>query len=217
MHDNFLPKRIIYYFTVLTLYGVLTWHILDITRASWIYWPWTGKNGFLILRQTVVELDHWRWAFQVHILTSSLVLITGLTQFARPIRQKHPKLHRFSGWLYVLITLILACPSGLIMAWYALGGFPARLAFLILGVAWAGFTIQAIITARQGHWKQHSAAMIRSYALALSAITLRLWKMWLFKAQSSWSWLTPEHIYQLQSWLGWMVNLMLAEILIRRR
>lgn len=52
--------------------------------------------------------------------------------------------------------------------------------------------------------------MYRSYALTLSAITLRFWKwlfVWLFQPR-------PMDVYHVVSWLGWVGNLLIAEILI---
>lgn len=60
--------------------------------------------------------------------------------------------------------------------------------------------------------------MIRSYALALSAITLRLWK-WMYA-----NWVDPEmellhpmDLYRIVAWAGWIPNLLLAEALIKRK
>ena len=55
---------------------------------------------------------------------------------------------------------------------------------------------------------------IRSFALSLSALSLRSWKMVLYELQPYFDWFTPVHIYQLESWLGWVVNLLIAELII---
>lgn len=56
--------------------------------------------------------------------------------------------------------------------------------------------------------------MIRSFALALSALSLRTWKLTLYQIQPYWDWLTPIHIYQLEAWLGWTINVLIAEMVI---
>ncbi|MBK8983473.1 MAG: DUF2306 domain-containing protein [Ignavibacteria bacterium] len=56
----------------------------------------------------------------------------------------------------------------------------------------------------------HRKYMIRSFALTLSAITLRAWKyalVFLFEPR-------PMDVYQLAAWLGWIPNLIIAEIII---
>ena len=54
--------------------------------------------------------------------------------------------------------------------------------------------------------------MIRSYALTLSAITLRAWK---FGINNSFE-LPPMDVYRAVAWLGWVVNLGIAELIIYR-
>jgi hypothetical protein len=52
--------------------------------------------------------------------------------------------------------------------------------------------------------------MLRSFAMAFSAITLRLWKVilvYLFQP-------SPMDLYQIVSWLGWIPNLLLIELYI---
>ncbi len=54
--------------------------------------------------------------------------------------------------------------------------------------------------------------MIRSYALALSAITLRLWKLVLVQLLAP----PPMEVYVLVSGLGWIPNWLLAEWVLFR-
>ena len=55
--------------------------------------------------------------------------------------------------------------------------------------------------------------MYRSYALAVSAITLRLWKVFLVYFFQP----NPMDIYEVIAWLGWVPNLILIEILIKTK
>ena len=55
--------------------------------------------------------------------------------------------------------------------------------------------------------------MMRSYALTLSALTLRTWKIILTNTTS----LPPETIYMIDAWLGFMPNWLFAEWLINGR
>lgn len=54
--------------------------------------------------------------------------------------------------------------------------------------------------------------MIRSYALTLSAITLRAWKMGL----ANFTDIAPMDRYRIVAWLGFVLNLLLAEYVIRK-
>jgi hypothetical protein len=55
--------------------------------------------------------------------------------------------------------------------------------------------------------------MYRSYALAVSAITLRLWKVVLVYFFQP----NPMDVYEVIAWLGWVPNLILIEILIKTK
>ena len=178
------------------------------------YFPWQDDHNFLALKQDVVFTQPWRFAFQIHVIVSSLVLIAAFTQFSSQIRQKFPKIHRYSGWLYICSVLIFALPSGFIMAFSAAGGWQTKLCFLILSLLWAITTGIALCKIIKKQWFAHRDWMIRSFALALSALSLRTWKMVLYQLQPYFEWLTPLHIYQLEAWLGWTINLIIAEIII---
>lgn len=49
--------------------------------------------------------------------------------------------------------------------------------------------------------------MIRSFALTLSAITLRCWKVFF----ANFTDIPPMDRYRLIAWLGWTLNLLIAE------
>jgi hypothetical protein len=55
--------------------------------------------------------------------------------------------------------------------------------------------------------------MLRSFALALSAITLRAWKYALVAIFHP----RPMDVYQLVAWLGWVLNLVIIEVYIYKR
>jgi hypothetical protein len=110
------------------------------------------------------------------------------------------------------VILFLAGPSGLIMSVYANGGPLSQLAFILLSVLWLLFTYLGYYYARKGDIGRHRQFMIRSFALTLSALTLRAWKFGIvlfFRPQ-------PMDLYMLVAWLGWIPNLLFAEWYIRK-
>lgn len=200
-------------FLIVIIFSYLCWLMLQICLN---YFPWSDHTNFLVLKQDVVTTQPWRFAFQVHVITSSLVLLAGFTQFSRSIRKNTPRLHRYAGWLYIITTLGLALPSGLVLAFSANGGLSTQVCFVILGICWGISTVLALYYVFHGQWIRHRNWMIRSFALALSALSLRTWKLGLYALQPYWDWLTPLHIYQLEAWLGWTINLLIAELIIYR-
>ena len=178
------------------------------------YFPWNTEQHFLLLKQDVVDTQPWQFAFKVHVVASSFALIAGFTQFFRLFRTRYPQIHRLSGWLYIITILAFALPSGFILALSAAGGKATQISFILLSVLWGCSTVFALRAALKKQWLLHRDWMIRSFALSLSALSLRSWKMVLYELQPYLDWLTPVHIYQLESWLGWVVNLLIAELII---
>ena len=117
------------------------------------------------------------------------------------------------GYIYVTDVLLITGPAGLLMGFYANGGIPSRIAFVSLALLWIFFTAMALIKARQKNFKAHRRYMIRTYALTLSAITLRAWKYALTNSFE----LPPMDVYRSVAWLGWVVNLIVAEYIIRTK
>lgn len=196
---------------IFILYTYLCFLMVKICLA---YFPWQTDQNFLLLKQDIVDTQPWQFAFKVHVIASSFVLIAGFTQFFRIFRNKHPRLHRLSGWLYILTILIFALPSGFILALSASGGISTQISFILLCFFWGISTVLALYYALKKQWLLHRDWVIRSFALSLSALSLRTWKMVLYPLQPYFEWLTPVHIYQLESWLGWVINLLIAEIII---
>jgi uncharacterized membrane protein len=169
--------------------------------------------NFLKIKQWVIHNSLWRIAFFTHVLTSIFLLLAGFTQFYSPLKKNMSSLHKGIGKIYVIIILFLSGPSGLVMAYYANGGLPSQLAFITLSILWLYFTTKAWIEIRKGNFITHGEYMIRSYALTLSAVTLRAWKfiiVFIFHPH-------PMDGYMIVAWLGWIPNLILAEWLIRKK
>jgi uncharacterized membrane protein len=177
------------------------------------YSAFDDQIGFLREKQAYLHLPVWKTAFYIHVFTSILTLLAGFTQFSAHMLARHRRLHRILGRIYAFNILFINFPAGLVMAVYANGQLPSKVAFLILDSLWFWFTLRAVLEARRGRIQQHRDYMVRSYALTLSALTLRTWKIILTQGTS----LPPETIYMMDAWLGFVPNLLCAEWLIAQR
>lgn len=194
---------------LLTL-AFFTWLMAAITVN---YIPYRMDVGFLRIKQQYIGIDHWRIAFFIHVYASLWVLLAGFTQFSKKIQRNKPWLHRRLGYIYVVDVLLITGPAGLLMGFYANGGLFSRIAFVSLAVLWIFFTTMALIKAKQKNFKAHRKYMIRSYALTLSAITLRAWKYAITNTVT----LPPMDVYRVVAWLGWVGNILVAEWIIYSR
>lgn len=189
------------------LYAWFCWMMLDIFLQ---YIPYNTDVAFLGIKQDEIKLLYYKIAFFTHVYTSLLVLPAGFIQFSDNLRLKFRSLHRRYGWIYTITILGFAAPSGLIMALYANGGIVSQLAFSLLAILWFYTTLKAVLEVRKGNYYRHRQFMIRSFALSLSAITLRMWKFILVALFHP----HPMDVYQVVAWLGWVLNLLIAELII---
>lgn len=180
-----------------------------------IIWPYTSGRtdiDFLLTKQHIIHLLRYRVAFYLHIFPALLVLSSGLTQFSGLILRRNPVIHRWVGRVYAYSILLVCGPAGMLMAWYANGGPVAQVSFLVLSTLWWWSTWVAWRAIRAGDIRRHGAWMIRSYALTLSAITLRLMQFGL----AMYSDIDPETAYRLVAWPSWVLNLAAAEFILAR-
>lgn len=189
------------------LYACFCYLMLEITLQ---YVPAQNDVAFLRIKQDVAHYWYYLPAFFVHAYTAILVLPAGFTQFSAWLRRRYPLLHRRMGYLYVATVLLAAGPTGLIIGIHANGGWSSQLAFCLLAVLWIVFTALAWQNARRKRWAAHRRWMLRSFALALSAITLRAWKYVLVALFHP----HPMDVYRWVAWLGWALNLAVVEIII---
>lgn len=177
------------------------------------YSTFKPDTHFLAQKQDYIHNPLWITAFYVHVFSAIVALAAGFTQFSPMILRRYKKLHRTVGWIYAVDILIINFPAGLIMAYYANGLLPSKIAFTILDVLWAWFTYKAVAAARQEKFNAHREYMIRSFALTFSAIMLRTWRIILSNAFHP----DPLTLYMIDAWMGFVPNLLLAEWIIRRR
>lgn len=198
-------------YLLLLLYAYFFWLMLRITLQ---YIPFNAMASFLQIKQTEVnEVPYYLPVFYTHVYSSIFCLLAGFTQFSNALRQRYAGLHRAVGLLYVAVVLVFSAPSGFVMALHANGGILAVVFFVALSLLWWWFTFSAIVAIKQKNIARHEAFMIRSFALALSAITLRLWKVVLVYLFAP----APMDVYVLVAGLGWIPNLLLAEYIIKRK
>jgi uncharacterized membrane protein len=211
-HPNYLPempaKIIRIVFVILLLFASFV-----MLRITLPYLSFNTTVDFLKTKQGIIHLSFWRYAFYAHVMSSVIVLFCGIFQFLPGILNRYPKWHRGAGKLYVILVVCVSGPGGLIMGFFANGGWPARISFVLLSLCWIYSTAQAYVRARQRSFDAHRAFMIRSYALTLSAITLRSYAFIL----PSLIVLKPRSEYILIAWMSWLPNLIVAEGIIRYR
>lgn len=147
-------------------------------------------------------------AAPAHLLGGAIALITGALQFSQRIRTGHIQLHRWIGRVY-LLSVAASGIAGLQMALSTPGGLPAQTGFSFLAIGWLITTSMAYFRILEKDIAGHRTWMIRSYALTLAAVTLRIYLPTML-AQG----LPFGPVYATIAWLCWVPNLVIAEWLI---
>ena len=150
------------------------------------------------------------WLF-IHVAGAVTALVLGSLQFIPALRKGFGPPHRWVGRLYVLGCLV-GGTAGLILAPGSSAGPIASVGFGSLAVAWIATNLLGWRAVRQGRFADHRRWMIRSWALTLAAVTLRLYLplvMILDLPFLPW--------YRAISFLAWVPNLIAAELWLRRR
>lgn len=152
------------------------------------------------------RFDQVPWTGALHVLGGAVILIIGGFQFWRRLRQRHPRLHRLLGRLY-LLGVLLGGIAGLMLAPRSDGGLVAHLGFALLAVLWLYSGWQAYHQIRAGNVAAHRAWMLRNYAMGFGAVTLRVYLGILVGLLG----VPFEEAYQAVAWLSWVPNLVFVE------
>jgi uncharacterized membrane protein len=152
----------------------------------------------------------------IHIISASLFSVLGAFQFAPRFRRRRPGWHRMAGRLLILCGLAAGL-SGLWMTQFyplhphlqnnLLYGFR-----ILFGSAMLVSIVMGLVTVLRRDFSQHRAWMVRGYAIGQGAgtqvVTLGLWVL-IFGM--------PDGLTRaLLMGAGWVINIVVAEWIIRR-
>ena len=159
--------------------------------------------------------------FYIHVVSAGLALLLGPWQFAARLRNRHPRIHRANGRVY-LISVAIGAVSGLAMSFFKSIGLLGFFGFAPLSVLWGWTAWRAYQEARARNFPAHQAWTIRNFALTYAAVTLRLWFGLLvliqlpFAAPGTFEQILVD-AYAPVAYLAWIPNLIVAEFILRAR
>ena len=146
----------------------------------------------------------------LHVMGSATALLFGALQLLPGMRSRWRWAHRWIGRLYASGCL-LGGTGGLVMAFGSTAGPWATLGFGGLAIAWLGTTVMAWRTAIARDFTAHRAWAIRSWSLTFAAVTFRLC-LPIFPLLG----LPFVEGYRAASIYAWLINLAVAEWIVRR-
>jgi hypothetical protein len=204
--------------TLVRFAGWLVFLILATGVAAYAFAFFTGLTTPPLDENTTGVLTQLRdrpvWFF-MHIGGGGLALLLAPWQFASPVRNRWPHIHRFMGRLSVLAILV-GGTGGLVMAFKSDAGPIAQSGFGMLAILWLTFTGIAVILAWKRNIIAHRRWMIRSAALTLAAVTLRIYIPFSMMVLYPRFGIEFETAYIAIAWACWLPNLIVAELYLRR-
>lgn len=163
---------------------------------------------FFVEQGALARTPGWRAAFGVHVGGGLVCLLTALPLFSRRLLARAPHVHRALGWGYVAAVLGLLVPGGLALIPFAKGGLAGQSGFLIQALWLLGVTFAGLRRVLARDLLQHRAWMVRSYAMASSALSFRV----LFLAFQA---LGLPRAYELGIWASFGLSVVLGEAWVR--
>lgn len=164
-------------------------------------------------------------ALVTHIFTGSIMLSAAVLQLWPWLRAHHPRVHRWSGRVYVASAIPTAI-AALVVAQFPSGGVAQQVANTMMGTLLLTFTLLGYRAVRQRRFADHREWMIRSTALAFSIVTNRFWSTFLIAVYVPGALTDPsiqfgspeiEGAAIASAWVSFVVNLLFAEWWIHRK
>ncbi len=176
------------------------------------YFNFSKDFSFIQERAVLFLQPVYNYSFYLHIFAGMFCIGAALLQFSSYILKKRKTIHVWSGRIYVMVVLLIGAPTGLYMSFFAKGGMAERGLFMFMAVSWFFFTLKGFTTILKKQVLAHKMWMMRSYAMALTAVTFRVYYIILYL------WDVPLTLnYEVSLWISVVGNLMVTEYLIYRK
>ena len=151
----------------------------------------------------------------VHIVPAMLFMILGPLQFVRRLRAKHPRIHRWSGRIFLAASAVVGV-TGLTLAFgKTIGGVDEKSAIALFGSFFLIALAKALWHALRREFNQHREWMIRGYAIGLAVATIRpimgtFFAAALLRGHRP----DPHEFFGTAFWTGFTLQMIAAEIWI---
>ncbi len=176
------------------------------------YFSFSKDFSFIQERAVLFLKPMYSWSFYLHIFAGMFCIGTSLIQFSSYLLKKRKAIHIWSGRIYVMVVLLIGAPTGLYMSFFAKGTIAERCLFMFMALSWFFFTLKGFTTILNKQVLAHKIWMMRSYAMAMTAVTFRAYYIMLYLLDVE---LTTN--YEVSLWVSVAGNLLIAEYLIYRR
>ncbi len=176
------------------------------------YFSFAKSFPFIEERSFLFQNGFYTACFYLHIAAGSICIAGALILFSRYIMKKSKPIHRITGKIYVAAVLFIGAPTGLYMAFFAKGTYWERVLFMFMATWWFITTYQGLMKIHQRNVLAHKIWMIRSYSMAMTAVTFRVYHILFYLV----GWGHLEN-YEISLWISVIGNMLVAEWIIFRQ
>ncbi len=166
---------------------------------------WYGAQKDLYNKYSTVTFLHIVPAFALTLLVPILL--------NDKVRSRFPIVHRWSGRLFLLLSSVIVVTAVFISFKFPFGRSGEALATLVISGTFTLCLVYAFISIRRRDIKAHQKWMIRALAAGFSPATMRIF---FATIQSTYD-ISAKEIFTLTMWIGFILNLVIAELWIRRK
>jgi len=143
----------------------------------------------------------------LHMLPGALFMILGPLQFVKSIREKYPRFHRRSGWVFIVCAYITGISAFLMSFLLPIGGVNEGAATVLFSIFFLIALTRALVHIIKRRVALHREWMLRAFAIGLAVSTIRP-IVGLFFAFSG---LAPQQFFGTAFWIGFTLHLIIAE------
>lgn len=179
---------------------------LHITWGSVSYFVEGDLHPFLLEKLPLPSEALWLGAVQVHVAAAAFALPACLALLSRHVVRSFPRVHRWLGRGTAAVILAGLVPSGTYLAFFATGGAPSTVGFLLSAAIVAFTMVRAIQTARARLLREHRRFIAHVVAQLSVAGTSRALLI-LFHLTA----LDDEIAYVLALWVPIVLSLLFVE------
>src|ERR1700686_3532904 len=109
----------------------------------------------------------------LHIVPAMLFMILGPLQFVRGLRAKHPRIHRWSGRIFLTASLVVGVTGLALALGKTIGGVDEKAAIMLFGSFFLIALGKALWYALRREFALQREWVVRGYAIGLVVATAR--------------------------------------------
>jgi len=154
------------------------------------------------------------WVTLMHAVSGTLFMITGPVQFIKKLRGNFPRVHRTSGYIFVISSLLIGISGITIAVLFPFGGIGETLVSILFGGLFLLSVCYGLFLAINRKYKLHMQWMMRAFSIGLAIVSIRFIGpiVQIFLPEDA----SADLIFTTAMLIGWLLHIAVTEIIIIR-